>query len=168
MAEQNARIMTVKEARLVPLDSVIFGWIAMVPFGIGALGAVVLPSASMVLAQLTVLWGAAILMFLAGVRRGVSFRTPGGPTPRQIAVMFSHFVIGGLAMLIVAAGLDVFGVPPVALASGLLLLGFASLAVLDPIGAEAGTMPLHFRRLRPVQMAVPVIAFAALLVMIAA
>jgi hypothetical protein len=44
-------------------------------------------------------WGSAILIFLGGVRRGLSFRTPGGPTKAQIATMFWLFGLGLLALL---------------------------------------------------------------------
>ena len=38
--------------------------------------------------------GAAILLFLAGVRRGLSFRTPGGATAGQIAASLWYFAAG--------------------------------------------------------------------------
>ena len=42
-------------------------------------------------------------------------------------------------------------------ASLLLLLGFLSLGILDPIAARSLEAPLYFARLRPAQMAIPVV-----------
>ncbi|MGN6062211.1 hypothetical protein ACP6NA_13860, partial [Corynebacterium striatum] len=39
------------------------------------------------------LWGAAILLFLAGVQRGLSFFTDGGPRPIQLATMGWLFLL---------------------------------------------------------------------------
>ena len=66
-------------------------------------------------------------------RRGVSFRTPGGPTPAQIGTMLWLFVlgVGALATL------------PLGVARALLLLGYVSLAVLDPLAARRGAAVLR-------------------------
>ena len=90
------------------------------------------------------------MAFLAGVRRGLSFRTPGGARPAQIATVFWLFLLA-IASLVVPSRL---------LGLGLLATGFASLAVLDPSAARQQEAPLFFARLRPIQMAIPVTALA--------
>ena len=145
----------VTESRRTPALSVFLGSIAMVPFAVGAVAAWVLgPDWSALAAKFTLLWGCSILIFLAGVRRGVSFRTAGGPTVAQIATMVWLFVLGVTALM-----LPGFVVPLV-----LLLAGYLSLAVLDPLAARRGEAPLFFERLRPVQMLVPLASLAAVLV----
>lgn len=46
----------------------------------------------------------------------------------------------------------------------LLLIGYLRLAILDPLAARRGEVPLFFHRLRPVQMLIPIVAVLALLV----
>lgn len=146
------RVIT--EARVTPWLSVVFGWGAMVPLALAALGAWTLEGAAAELAAtLGLIWGAALVLFLAGVRRGLSFRTPGGPRPGEIAAMLWLFGLGFAALL-----------TPAALSAALLALAFASLAVLDPRAARRGEAPPFFARLRPAQMAAPTLAAAALLV----
>lgn len=133
-----------------------FGYGAMAPFVIGTIMAVGLSTGWGALAnRLTVLWAAAILVFLAGVRRGVSFATTGGPTLPQLAMMLWLFLLG-LAVLLL---------PPRLPALVLLLLGYATLAVLDPLAARRGEAPLFFARLRPMQMAIPIVCLLVLVVM---
>jgi hypothetical protein len=113
-----------------------------------------LPEAG-IAAGLTVLWSGAVLVFLAGVWRGLSFRTPpDGARPRQVAASLWLFLLGLLALA------SPFPVPAVVL----LILGFGSLAVLDPKGARTGEVPPFLGRLRPVQMLVALIGLTALLV----
>jgi hypothetical protein len=111
----------------------------------------------------TILWGCAILTFLAGVRRGVSFRTPGGATFAQIATMLWLFLIGLAALwaFVLGGGQRAAGATFASLA--LLLVGYVSLGVLDPLAARRGEAPLFFARLRPVQMLIPLASLAALL-----
>jgi hypothetical protein len=98
------------------------------------------------------LWAAAIVVFLSGVRRGLSFRTEGGPRWTQLAMMLWLFC-GGLAALLL----------PVQPALWLLLALYLTLAVLDPLAAPPGEVPLYFRRLRPPQMGLAAACLAALL-----
>jgi hypothetical protein len=97
------------------------------------------------------LLGAALMLFFAGVRRGLSFRTEGGPRAAQIAMTLWLF----------ALGLATLPAPP-QLACAWLAVGFASLLVLDPLAARRGEVPLYFARLRPPQMAVPLVSLIAL------
>ena len=98
------------------------------------------------------LWAAILLVFIAGVRRGLSFDTPGGPQAVQLATMLWLFACG-------VAGL----VLPWLSAFCVLIVGFGSVAILDPKAARRGEAPRHFARLRPPQMAVAIAGLAGLL-----
>lgn len=146
----------VAEPRRTPLLSLLLGYGAMLPFAVGALAAWLLAGELAALAaDLVVLWGGSILTFLAGVRRGLSFRTAGGPTTAQIAMALWLFVLGLAALAL----------PSKPLALVLLLAGYTSLLVLDPWSARRGEVPLFFERLRPLQMTIPVVSLAALLLL---
>lgn len=72
------RQLHITERPHVPLLSVILGYGPMLPFAIGALIAWTFDGPWRdELLFLTIVWGACILTFLAGVRRGLSFRTEG-------------------------------------------------------------------------------------------
>lgn len=138
----------------VPVLSIVFGYGAMVPLVVAAAAAWLAPLPwPMVATSLGILWGGGILMFLAGVRRGLAFRTAGGERPAQMVVMLWLFTAGLASFL--------FRTAPGALT--LLIAGYASIALLDPIAARRGEAPAHFARLRPGQMAVAVAALAVLL-----
>lgn len=146
----------VTEPRHTPPLGLLLAFSAMIPIAIGAIGAWLLPDPFDGLARdMAIVWGGAVLCFLAGVRRGVSFRTPGGATAAQLATMLWLFVlgIGSLFLLQTVA-------PPI-----LLLAGYVSLATLDPLAARRGEVPLFFARLRPVQMLIPILASIALLIL---
>ncbi len=97
----DAVAMVVTEPREVPALSLLLGYGPMLPFAGGALAAWLGPAPWRSPAiDLSILWGCAILCFLSGVRRGVSFRTMGGPTVTQIATMLWLFCAGGGALLL--------------------------------------------------------------------
>lgn len=118
-----------------------------------ALGGWVLPPAP---ARQAVLggWlvGTGTLLFLAGVTRGLSFFTPGGPRAVQVGVMGWLFALGFGALLL-----------PLRIAFVLLILGYATVAAFDPPAARAGLAPAYFARLRPGQAAIMGLALAMLL-----
>lgn len=125
------------------------------PIVAGAVASVLLPErAGMVTARLTCRWAGALLCCLAGVRRALSFREANGPTPGQL----------GSALWLYAAGFGALlspgRVPPLLL----LLLGFGSEAILDPLAARRHEAPRYFARLRPPQLALPILSLAWLLV----
>lgn len=152
--EQGAVEHRVVEPARTPALSLLLGHGAIVPLALGAVGAWSLPEAAGDLAvRGSILWGAVILIFLAGVRRGLSFRTVRGPTCPQIATMLWLF---GLGLLAVILGSEV----PALL---VLLMGYGSLAVLDPAAARRGEVPLFFERLRPWQMGIAVVSLGAVL-----
>lgn len=154
----DGRTLRVTEPRAVPWLSIVFGYGPMLPFAAGALAAWGWRGAPLgqVAAALTILWGCAILLFLSGVRRGVSFRTEGGATVAQIATMIGLFSLGFAALVLATVDR---AVPALVL----LLLGFTAIAVLDPIAARRGEAPLFFARLRPVQIPIAILSLAALL-----
>lgn len=87
------------------------------------------------------LWSSAILIFLAGVVRGLSFFTEGSPRFSQVAVMGVRFLCGWISLVL----------PPV-LAAPLLAIGYLSALIYDPFAARSGAAPRYFARLRPLQM----------------
>ena len=135
-----------------PPISVFFAGIAMVPIAFGTVVSLALRSP--VITRLTTVWCGAILCFFAGVKRGLSFRQPGGPTVAQLGAMFATFLPGVLALLLPWRAGSIL----------LLLLGYGSEAVLGPIAAEREEAPRFFKQLRPVQMIVPIASLALLLI----
>ncbi|GJD45759.1 hypothetical protein AFCDBAGC_3636 [Methylobacterium cerastii] len=156
--DATGRTLTAHESRETPWLSVVLGFGPMLPLVAGAAAAWWMRGQPLdyLVALVTILYGAAILLFLAGVRRGVSFRTEGGPTVVQIATMFGLFALGLSALVTVVMGK---AIPALAL----LIVGYAAIAVLDPIAARTGEAPLFFARLRPLQMPIAVVSLAALL-----
>jgi hypothetical protein len=98
------------------------------------------------------IWGAAILLFLAGVARGLSFFTEGGPRPLQLAAMSLRFGIGLVALAVWLPG-----------AFALLILGYASVPLTDAHAARHGQAPRYFAVLRPPQMGIALLGLAILL-----
>ncbi len=154
------RTLVTEEPRETPWLSVVLGYGPMLPFVAGAAAAWWQRGMWDELILLaTILYGAAILLFLSGVRRGVSFRTEGGPTVVQIATMFGLFCLGlGALLTVVILGNRV-------IALDLLIAGFVAIAILDPIAARRGEAPLVFARLRPLQIPIAVLSLVALLVL---
>lgn len=151
------RVLTVCERERIPLLDWLFAFGPMVPFMAGAIALRTLPepSRSLVL-DLVVLWAAAILLFLSGVRRGLSFRTEGGPTMAQIVTMTGLFFLGFLALVLARSALKVD-------ALAVLLVGYVAVILLDPIAARRGEAPLHFGRLRLLQIPIALASLAAML-----
>lgn len=127
----------------VPALSLVFGYGAMLPLVAAAcIGwAFPAPWAAAILAAALV-WAGAILAFLAGVRRGLSFRTQGGPTVSQLVGMLWLFALAVAAL----------ASPWALLSCALLLIGYASVAVMDRVAAGTGEAPAFFAVLRPPQM----------------
>ena len=113
----------VVETPEIPVLGAFFGWLATAPFALGAALAWGLEGgAASLAARLTILWGAAILAFLAGVRRGLGFRAPGGPSTATVATMLGLFLLALGALV----------VPWPAAATALLLAGYGALAIARP------------------------------------
>ncbi|SFS01612.1 DUF3429 domain-containing protein [Sphingomonas jatrophae] len=142
-----------RDPRIPPLSVALgFGPAAILP--LLALAAFLLPPRTAWIAvALAQLWGGSILLFLAGVRRGLSFFTEGGPRPVQVATSVWLFVLGlaGLAL-------------PAPFAFLAQILGYGTVGLTDPRAAKRGEVPAHFARLRPPQMAIAVLGLVALTV----
>ena len=149
----DTRTMQLTESPAVPGLSLFLGFGAMIPLAAGAILAWALSGTlGDAIHGLTLIWGSAILLFLSGVRRGLSFRTPQGETAAEIATMLWLFALGLAAVLLI----------PRTSAAIALVIGYLSIAVLDPIAARRSEAPLFFARLRPVQMAIPIVSLLAL------
>jgi hypothetical protein len=132
----------------------------MVPFVVGAALACVTKGALKdIFILCTVIWGGSTLSFLAGVRRGLSFRTESGPTVMQIASMFVLFVLALLSIVSAVLGKMIIAI-------GLLLAGYILIFILDPRAAKTGEAPLFFARLRPPQIGIAICSLAVLMVVI--
>ncbi len=92
-------------------------------------------------APLARVWAAAILIFIAGVARGLSFFTDGGPRFSQLAVMLWRFLCGLTALVL-----------PAVLAFPVLAAGYLSAFAYDPHAARHGEAPRFFAYLRQPQM----------------
>ena len=98
------------------------------------------------------LWAAGVLIFMGGVRRGLSFDRNPEHTLRQLIGSFLYFFFGLGAMIV-----------PIGYAFLLLIIGYAIGGVLDRKAARAGEAPRHFAQLRPIQAAIAIIGLGALL-----
>jgi hypothetical protein len=142
----------------VPVASLLLGYGPVLPFPLAAIGWLVLPYPwPGVVLWLAVWWGGAILTFLAGVRRGLSFEGAGANIA-ELALMTWLFLLGAGA---IAAALAVH-TPLLPLT--MLVFGYATIAIVDPISARRGRAPAHFERLRPPQMGVALIGLIGLIV----
>ena len=139
-----------------PWVSLFLAYAAMLPIVAGAASAVVAAGPAGLIEHLTIVWSGAVLCFLAGVRRGLSFRQPGGPTVAQLATMLGLFVLGVSSLLS----------PWPAVSLVLQMLGYACMAVLDPEAARHEEVPRYFQRLRPPQMLVPIVSLGVLLALV--
>ena len=156
---------TIHEQSAVPASGLLMGGAAMLPFVLLAVSIWVVPADGTARpVHWLVAWGSAILAFLAGVRRGLSFRTPGGERIAQIATVMWLFLLafGALALAqLTSANAGGQARLTWSAAMALLLLGYASIALLDLDAARRQEVPLFFARLRPLQMLVPVASLAA-------
>jgi len=135
----------------VPLNSIVLGYGPMLPLIAAGIGAWLLPLAWAALAtRLAIIWGALILAFIAGVRRGFGFGDPRASTTVEIATMMVYFILAGLALV----------VPTASMALPLLMIGFALVALLDRRAALTGNAPAHFARLRVPQMLLGILGLA--------
>ena len=136
-----------------PWQSLVLAYAAMLPIVAGALTCLLSRGSAVLAVHLTVSWSGAVLCFLSGVRRGLSFRQPGGPVLSQLATMLWLFVLGIASLLS----------PWAVLSLALQILGYATMAIYDPIASREGEAPRYFQRLRPVQMLVPIVSLALIL-----
>jgi hypothetical protein len=137
-----------------PWDTFLLAYAAMVPIVAGTVGYLLLRGNAVDLVlHCTIVWSGAILCFLAGVRRGLSFRQDGGPPLTQLLAMLWLFLLGFASLLS----------PWASISLALQILGYATMAIYDPISAREGEAPSYFQRLRPIQMAIPIVCLAIIL-----
>ena len=156
--------MTLRErddGGVIPLDSLAFGYGPMLPFVAAVAGAWMLdapwPGIAIVLA---IIWGALVLSFVAGVRRGYGFGNRVASTWAEILSMIAYFVPAGLSLVLVSFA----HVTP---ALWMLIIGFALVILLDRRAARAGDAPAYFSRLRLPQMSIAILSLMALLIRLA-
>jgi hypothetical protein len=138
----------------IPTSSLILGYGPVLPLPIAAILAWTLaPPFPTVVTWLAIWWAASILIFLAGVRRGLSFRGDDEVPIAPLIAMAWLFLLG--------AGALVAATPLMSLV--LLAIGYASVAILDPISVRRGDAPPHFARLRPPQMGLALIGLIGLI-----
>lgn len=144
--------MSVSSRKPIPPLSLVFGYgPACLILLIGVGGWVLPPIEARLAVAAGWLFSTAILLFLAGVTRGLSFFSPGGPRPAQIAMMLWLFLLGFGALS-----------SPLWIGFSLLILGYGTIAVYDPQAAKVGLAPEHFARLRPVQMGIIILGLVLL------
>ena len=146
---------TITEPSRIPLEGYILGYGPALVMALGAfLGWVLAGDLAALALRLNLLLGTAILLFLSGVRRGLSFRAPAGPNMPQRLTFFWLFGLGFLALLLQ-------GRPS---AAALLAIGFASLGLFDWLAAKKEEAPPYFARLRPPQMAIAALSMVGVLI----
>ncbi len=150
--QPSGRPVTVVDAAHASVLDQLLAWAAMTPLVLGAVAAWLtagdIQSAAM---SLVIIWGGAVLAFLAGVGRGLSFRTPGGASWSQIAMMLWTFTLAVGSMIALR--------PLTSLA--LLIVGFTSIGLSARILAAREQTPPFFASLRPGQMTVAVLSLCA-------
>ncbi|GJD35609.1 DUF3429 domain-containing protein [Methylobacterium aerolatum] len=156
--DATGRTILAHEPRRIPWLDLVFGFGPMLPIVAGAATAWWLQGQPLdyLVALATQFYAASILCFLAGVHRGVSFRTEGGPRLSQLVTMLVLYGLGLGSLLAAAMGK---AVPSLAM----LILGYLLVAVLDPLQARTGGVPLAHARLRPIQMPLAIVSLAVLL-----
>ena len=148
---ESERTVIVHETPRPPRTGLWLALLAVAPFPLAVPALWILPEVAV--REAVRLWGAALLLFFAGVRRGLSFRTEGGATRAQLAVFAWLFAAGLAALLLPLQG-----------ALWLLTAGFVSLGALDPWAARRGEAPLWFAGLRAAQMPVAVVGLVGVVV----
>jgi len=137
----------------VPWASRVFGFGPMLPLVAAAAGAWTMPQGWPALAiHLAIIWGALILSFIGGVRRGFGFGQDRASTPVEIVTAAGYFTLAGLALV----------VPYAVTSVSLLVVGYVLAALLDARAALREDAPRHFARLRPPQLLLGAAALAAL------
>ena len=127
----------------IPADALILGYGPMLPLVAAGCGAWLLPHPWPELAiRLALIWGALILAFIGGVRRGFGFAHESASKPREIAA----------ATVYVAVALAALAIPRADLGLPVLAAGYALAALLDRRAAVGGDAPRYFARLRVPQL----------------
>ena len=127
----------------IPADGLLLGYGPMLPLVAAGCGTWLLPHPWPALAiRLALIWGALILAFIGGVRRGFGFARDTASKPQEIAVAVIYVAVAGLALVI----------PAPAIALPLLAAGYALAALMDRRAASRGDAPRYFAKLRVPQL----------------
>jgi hypothetical protein len=149
---QAGRVLEVRENREGHALDRALGWAAMAPLVACAMAAwLTAGSFREVAMSLAIIWGGAILAFLAGVRRGLSFRPPGGAQGARLLFTLWTFVLAFGSMIALR--------PLTSL--GLLILGYAGLALAGRGAALREEVPLFFAGSGPAQVSVAALSLCA-------
>lgn len=127
----------------VPTDGLLLGYGPMLPLVAAGCGAWLLPHPWPAIAiRLALIWGALILAFLGGVRRGFGFASDTASKRSEITAAILYIGLAGLSL----------GIARPDMALPLLAAGYALAALLDRRAALSGNAPIYFARLRPPQL----------------
>jgi hypothetical protein len=127
----------------IPADGLILGYGPMLPLVAAGCGTWLLPHPWPALAiRLALIWGALILAFIGGVRRGFGFARDSASKPREIAAAVVYVAVAGVSLAI----------PRADVALPTLAAGYALAALADRRAAIRGDAPLYFARLRVPQL----------------
>jgi hypothetical protein len=152
---QPGRVLEAPEASEGHALDRVLGWGGTLPLAVCALAAwLTAGSARAVIMSLAIIWGGAILAFLAGVRRGLGFGALGGVRWTQIAFVLWTFGLAFGSMIALR--------PLTSL--GLLILGYASLALAARAAALRADAPLALATVRPAQMSIAALSLCAVAV----
>jgi hypothetical protein len=123
----------------IPADGLLLGYGPMLPLVAAGCGVWLLPHPWPELAiRLALIWGALILAFIGGVRRGFGFAREAASKPQEIAAAVIYVAIAGLALV----------VPRADVALPVLAGGYALAALMDRRAAMRGDAPVYFAKLR--------------------
>jgi hypothetical protein len=138
------------------LEGLVLGSLALLPLVLAAILVWLTPpaTAGLIIAAATI-WSGALLAFLAGVRRGLTFSEAATPRTREIVSMLWLFGVAVVALWLA----------PGRAALEIAMIGFVSVAVLDFRAARQAEAPRYFAVFRPLQA---VVALASLAILFAA
>jgi hypothetical protein len=142
----------------VPRDALLFGYGSMIPFLAAATAAWTLPAPwPAYFVVMSIIWGALLLSFVAGVRRGYGFGNPGAWAKTEIVSVVAYVLPALTALTLVSLG-------SIASALFTLIIGFALVIACDRRAARCGNAPAYFLRLRGPQMSLAIVSLIALVV----
>ena len=134
-------------------EGLTLGSLAIAPLVLGAIAIFVVPAVKTDwVSSATIVWSGALLAFLAGVRRGLTFSEAGGARNDEIFSMHWIFACGVVVLLL-----------PVQIPSLLIAIaGFCSVGILDWRAARKQQAPHYFVSFRPLQTVAAACALAVI------
>ena len=141
------------EASRAPAASWLLGVGAMLPIVAGSAS---IPAAGIWtdwLTRIVIIWEGAVLCFLGGVRRGLSFRQLGGATLGEVGASLWLFACGFASIALP------WSVPSLVVSA----VGYASAAIFDSAAGRRAEAPRYFSYFRPWQMLLPILSMLFLI-----